>query len=265
MLGGRLEVTVHLVTGQTTRGKTLLTCVNRAGIEVVEMVFEPIAAAEGVLTADEREHGALLLDLGAGTTGCAVYSEGEMQWSAVLPIGAGNFTNDLAMVLRTPFAEAERIKTKHGCCLASLVTEEEGVSVPSVAGGAARVVPRRELCEILQPRAEELFTLVQADLRKSGYTDPLRGGVILTGGGAELDGLLEIAEQIFNCGVRYGLPTGLAGLVDVVNSPAWSTAAGLLRYAQATEQAQSRAARKRQGLSVRGVAASLRGMFSDLL
>lgn len=265
MLGGRLEVTVHLITGQTTRGKTLLTCVNRAGIEVVEMVFEPLAAAEGVLTPDEREHGTLLLDLGAGTTGCALYAEGEMQWSAVLPIGAGNFTNDLAMVLRTPFAEAERIKTKHGCCLASLVTEEEGVSVPSVAGGAARVVPRRELCEILQPRAEELFTLVKADMAKSGLGESLRGGVVLTGGGAELDGLLEIAEQIFNCGVRYGLPIGLAGLVDVVNSPSWSTASGLLRYGHAAEQAQSRAGRKRAGLSMRGVAASLRGMFSDLL
>jgi cell division protein FtsA len=265
MLGARLEVTVHLVTAQTTRCKTLLTCVNRAGIEVLEMVFEPLATAEAVLTADEREHGALLLDIGAGTTDCALYQEGEVQWSAVLPIGASNFTNDLAMVLRTPFAEAERIKTKNGCCLGSLVAEDDGVSVPSVAGGAPRVVARRELADILQPRAEELFTLVRQDLAKSGFEERLRGGVVLTGGGAQLDGLLEIAEEVFNCGVRYGLPQGLGGLVDVIGSPAWGTAAGLLLHGSALEVAQSRSGRRRSGLSVRGVVGSLRGMFSDLL
>jgi cell division ATPase FtsA len=139
------------------RSKTLLTCVNRAGIEVAEMVFEPLAAAEAVLTPDERDLGALLVDIGAGTAGFALFADGEMEHSAVLPIGAGHFTNDLAMVLRTPYAEAERIKIKEGCCLASMVQDEEGVSVPAVAGGAARVVPKREICEILQPRAEELL------------------------------------------------------------------------------------------------------------
>jgi len=265
MLGSRLEVTVHLVTAQTTRCKTLLTCVNRAGIEVLEMVFEPLATAEAVLTADEREHGALLLDIGSGTTDCALYQESEVQWSAVLPIGASNFTNDLAMVLRTPFAEAERIKTKNGCCLASLVAEDDGVAVPSVAGGAPRVVARRELADILQPRAEELFTLVRQDLTKNGLQERLRGGVVLTGGGAQLDGLLEIAEEIFDCGVRYGLPRGLGGLVDVIGSPAWGTAAGLLLHGTAIELAQSRSGRRRSALSVRGVVGSLRGMFSDLL
>jgi cell division protein FtsA len=265
MLGSRLEVTVHLVTAQTTRCKTLLTCVNRAGIEVLEMVFEPLATAEAVLTADEREHGALLLDIGAGTTDCALYQEGEVQWSAVLPIGASNFTNDLAMVLRTPFAEAERIKTRNGCCLGSLVAEDDGVAVPSVAGGAPRVVARRELADILQPRAEELFTLVRQDLTKSGFDERLRGGVVLTGGGAQLDGLLEIAEGVFDCAVRYGLPQGLGGLVDVIGSPAWGTAAGLLLHGTARELAQTRSGRRRAGLSVRGVVGSLRGMFSDLL
>jgi cell division protein FtsA len=264
MLGSRLEVTVHLVTGNISRSKTLLTCVNRAGIEVVELVFEPLATAEAVLTADERDLGVLLIDLGAGTTEYALLVEGEIYHSGVLPVGAGHFTNDLAMVLRTPFAEAERIKVRQGCCLASLVGDEEGISVPTVAGGTTRVVPRRELAGILEPRAEELLSLVKDDLRKHGFEEGPRGGVVLTGGGSKLDGLLEIAEQIFDAGVRYGLPRGLGGLVDVISSPAWATASGLLLYAVAAEANQDRA-RQRPGFSVRGVMSSLRGMFSDLL
>jgi cell division protein FtsA len=264
MLGGRLEVQVHLITGQVTRSKTLLTCVNRAGIEVAEMVFEPLATAEAVLTPDERDLGVLLIDIGAGTTGYALFAEGEIQHSAVLPIGAGHFTNDLAMVLRTPYAEAERIKIREGCCLLSMVQEEEGVSVPAVAGGSPRIVPKREICEILQPRAEELVSLVREDLGKNGWDGQLRGGIVLTGGGAQLDGLLELCGQAFNASVRYGLPHGLGGLVDVINSPGWSTAAGLLHYAIAAEQNHDRRPR-RGGFSVRGVMGSLRNVFSDLL
>jgi cell division protein FtsA len=264
MLGTRLEVLVHLVTGNVTRSRTLLTCVNRAGVEVIEMVFEPLATAEAVLSADERELGVLLVDIGAGTTEYAYFAEGEIQYSAVAPIGAGHFTNDLAMVLRTPFAEAERIKTRQGCCLPSMVTEDEGIAVPTVAGGTSRVVPRRELCEILQPRAEELFNLLREDMLKNCPDEGLRGGVVLTGGGAQLDGLLELAEQVFDAGVRYGLPRGLGGLVDVISSPTWSTASGLLLYALAAEESQGKA-QKKTGFSMRGMMGSLRGMFSDLL
>ncbi len=264
MLGSRLEVTLHLVTGNVTRTKTLLTCVNRAGIEVVELVFEPLATSEAVLTPDERELGVLILDIGSGTTEYAMFMDGCVQHSAVLPVGAGHFTNDLAMVLRTPFAEAERIKVKRGCCLESLVADDEGISVPTVAGGAPRIVPRRELAEILQPRAEELFELVRADLAKQGQDETLRGGVVLTGGGAQLDGLLEMAEQIFDSAVRYGLPAGLSGLVDVISSPAWATASGMLRYGMASEERRGRA-RKRGAWSVKGMVGNLRGMFSDLL
>jgi cell division protein FtsA len=264
MLGTRLEVQVHLVTGQVARSKTLLTCVNRAGIEVAEMVFEPLATAESTLTPDERDLGCLLVDIGAGTAGYALFSEGEVQHSAVLPVGAGHFTNDLAMVLRTPYAEAERIKTKDGCCLLSMVQDEDGISVPAVAGGAPRVVPKREICEILQPRAEELVSLVRDDLGKNGWDGRLRGGVVLTGGGAQLDGLLELTGQAFNASVRYGLPQGLAGLVDVINSPGWTTAAGLLHYGMAAEQNEVRRPR-RAGFSVRNMMGSLRNVFSDLL
>ena len=229
MLGSRLEVMVHLVTGNTTRSKTLLTCVNRAGIEVVEMVFEPLATAEAVLTPDERELGCLLIDVGAGTTEYALFADGEIQYSAVAPIGAGHFTNDLAMVLRTPFGEAEKIKIKQGCCLPSMVTDDEGISVPTVAGGSSRVVPRKELCEILQPRAEELFSMIREDLFKHASEDSLRAGIVLTGGGAQLDGLLELSEQTFDAGRalraaarprRVGRRHQQSDLVDRLGPPA---------------------------------------------
>ncbi len=264
MVGSRLEVAVHLVTTNVTRTKTLLTCVNKAGIEIVEMVFEPLATADAALTHDEKELGSLLLDVGSGTVEYAFYAEGEVQHSAVLPIGAGHFTNDLAMVLRTPFSEAEEIKVRHGCCLPGMVGEEEGISVATVAGGAPRIVPKRELCGILQPRAEEMLTLVQNDLARYDLHNELRGGVVLTGGGAQLDGLLELAEQVFNTGVRYGLPRGLGGLVDVISSPVWTTASGLLVYAKTREDSQERAARGRRR-SMRSMVGSLKEMFSDLL
>ncbi len=264
MLGSRLEVTVHLVTGNTSRTKTLQTCVNRAGIEVVEMVFEPLATAETVLTGDERELSVLLIDVGGGSSEYALFSEGEVQHSAVMPIGANHFTSDLAMVLRTPFAEAERLKVRYGCCLESLIENDEGVTIPAVGGGSKRLAPRSELCEILQPRAEELLTLVRDDLVKSGWDDTLRGGVVLTGGGAKLDGLLELTQQVFGSTVRYGLPRGLGGLVDVINSPSWCSASGLLLYGLESESSRSRINRRRP-FRVRHLLNTVRGVFSDLL
>ena len=264
MMGSRLEVAVHLVTSNVTRSKTLLTCINRAGIEAIEMVFEPLASAEAALTHDERELGVLLLDIGSGTTEYAFFSDGEVQHSGVLPVGSGHFTNDLAMVLRTPFGEAEEIKMRFGCCLSGMLGEEQGISVPAVAGGPPRVVPRSELCQILQPRAEEILSLVRSDLVRAGLENEARGGVVLTGGGAQLDGLLEMAEQVFNTGVRYGLPQGLGGLVDVISSPIWTTASGLLLYGQATEMNKLRTSRRRAN-PVRSMVGNIKEMFSDLL
>lgn len=264
MLGSRLEVQVHLVTAHVTRCKTLLTCVNRAGIEAVEMVFEPLATAEAVLTHDERELGVLLVDIGAGNASYAFFADGEVHHSAVSPIGAGHFTNDLAQVLKTPFADAERIKVKDACCLSSMVADDEGISVPSVAGGPARVVAKRELCEILAPRADELFGMIRDDLGRSGWEDGLKAGVVLTGGGAQLEGLLEIAQQTFDVPVRYGLPRGLGGLVDVIACPTWCTASGLLLYGLRSEESQARL-QKRPGWSIRSAVSGLRGLFSDLL
>lgn len=264
MQGNRLELRLHLVTGNSSRSKTLLTCINRAGIEVVEMVFEPLATAEAVLTDDERELGVLLLDIGSGSTNYALFSEGEVQHSAVLPIGATHFTNDLAMVLRTPFPEAERMKVEHGCCLPGLVGENEGLSVMSVAGGAPKVVPRRQISEILQPRAEEMLDLVRRDLHKCGLEEELRAGVVLSGGGAQLDGLLEMSEEIFDAGVRYGLPRKLGGLVDVIRCPTWCTASGLLLYAQSASEREKQRNSNR-GFLVGRMMAGIKGMFSDLV
>jgi cell division protein FtsA len=264
MQGQRLELRLHLVTGNCSRSKTLLTCVNRAGIEVVEMVFEPLATAEAVLTEDERELGVLLLDLGSGSTSYGVFCDGEVQHSAVLPIGATHFTNDLAMVLRTPFPEAERMKIEHGCCLPGLVGDDEGLSVKAVAGGPPKVVPRRQISEILKPRAEEMLDLIRRDLETYGLEDSLRAGVVLTGGGAQLDGLLEMAEEIFDCGVRYGLPRGLGGLVDVVRSPEWCTSSGLLLYALLAEE-RERQRGQAKGFGVGRVVAGIKSMFTDLV
>jgi cell division protein FtsA len=264
MLGSRLEVLVHLVTGNITRIKTLLTCINRAGIEVTRMVFESLATAEAVLSDDERELGVLLLDIGSGTTEYGLFENGEVQYSGVLPVGAGHFTSDLAMVLRTPFAEAERIKVREGCCLNHMVSDEEGISVPTVAGGSSRVVPRRELCDILQPRAEEMLNLLRNDMIKHGFEEPPRAGLVLTGGGAQLDGLLELTEQIFDCGVRYGLPRGLGGLVDVISSPSWTTTSGLLLWGLRQDM-ETNKKRRRKAFSVRNMMGNLRGMFEDLL
>jgi cell division protein FtsA len=168
------------------------------------------------------------------------------------------------MVLRTPYAEAEKIKLRDGCCLATMVAEEDGISVPAVAGGAPRVVPRKEISEILQPRAEEMLGLVRAELARAGWEGSLRGGVVLTGGGAQLDGLLELAAQVFDTSVRYGVPQGLGGLVDVLTSPSWATAAGLVRWAAAAEPSAARQAR-RGGFRMKTFVGSLRNVFSDLL
>ncbi|MEM6456088.1 MAG: cell division protein FtsA [Acidobacteriota bacterium] len=264
MLGSRLEVFAHLVTAEQKRTRMLQSCVNRAGIEVVELVFEPLATAEALLTSDERELGVLLIDLGAGSTEYALYHHGEVQHSAVLPIGGGHFTRDLAQVLRTPTDEAERMKIRAGCCLSGLYNDQAVINVPAVAGGEARTVRRQELVEILQPRAEELLCLIRDDLARRGLGDQLTGGVVLSGGAVQLNGLLEMAASVFSANVRYGMPRHFEGLVDVIkDNPSWCCAAGLLRYGLLVERSQRRGRGRR--LSVRGLMSNLRSMFADLL
>ena len=230
MTGSRLEANVHIVTGARTHDQNILTCVNKAGIAVTELVLEQLAGAEAVLTQDEREMGVLLMDLGAGTTDYAVFLEGNVVHTNVLPVGAGHFTSDISVVLRTPMEDAERIKKRNGCALASLVTDDEPIEVPTVGGRAAKILSRHELTNILEPRAAEIATLVYRDLEKVGFDKEIRAGVVLIGGGAEMDGMVEMVEQVFDQQARKGLPRGLGGLADTVSGPEWVCASGLLLW-----------------------------------
>jgi cell division protein FtsA len=230
MSGSRLEVNVHLVTGSLASVQNLVTCVNRTGIEVVETVLEPLAAAEAVLTPDERELGVALVDMGGGTTDLAVFERGSICHTSVLPIGGDHFTNDIAVGLRTPIPEAEKIKKRAGCAVAAMVEEEDTLEVPTVGGRKPRLMSRRILCEIVQPRAEEALTLVKEELARSGYLPSLNAGLVLTGGGSMLEGLADLAEKMLDLPVRVGGPREVGGLTDSIGTPIHGTGIGLALY-----------------------------------
>jgi cell division protein FtsA len=228
MTGTRLEVNVHVITCSSTSAQNTITCVNRAGLEVIDTVLTQMAAAEACLTPDEKELGVAIVDIGGGTTDIAIFEKGALWHTAVLQVGGEHFTNDVAVALRTPVNEAEKIKKKHGSALASMVPEEDSVEVPSVGGRKPRIMARQVLGDVIQARAEEICQLVLTEIRRAGYDRSLNSGVVLTGGGAILEGMPEIAEQIFDMPVRRGTPAGIGGLVDVVASPVYSTAVGLV-------------------------------------
>jgi cell division protein FtsA len=258
MTATRLEANVHIVTGARTHDQNILTAVNKAGIAVQELVLEQLAAAEAVLTQDEREMGVLLMDIGAGTTDYAVFLEGNVVHTNVLPVGAGHFTSDISVVLRTPMEDAERIKKRYGCALASLVTEDDPIEVPTVGGRAPKILSKQELTGIIEPRAAEIAKLVYRDLEKVGLEKEIRSGVVIVGGGAEMDGMVEMSEQIFDQSARRGVPRGLGGLSDTVAGPEWAAAAGLLLWGFRTEAKVRR--RPRKGLS--RVADSFKQLFT---
>lgn len=232
LTGARLEVNVHIVTGSATATQNLVACVNRAGVEVTDTVIGQLAAAEAVLTPDEKELGVAVLDVGGGTADLAIFERGSLWHTAVIAVGGDHFTNDIAVGLRTPIPEAEKIKRRSGCALSSMVDEEETIEVASVGGRRPRVMGRRILSDILQPRAEEIFHLVWDEINKAGYEKSLNSGLVFTGGGSILDGLSEIAEQIFDLPIRRGSPSGVGGLTDHVANPAYATAVGLVLYAE---------------------------------
>jgi len=230
MTGARLEANVHIVTGARTHNQNVLACVNKAGIAVTELVLEPLAAAEAALTQDEKEMGVLLMDIGGGTTDYAIFLEGNVVHTNVLPVGAGHFTSDISVVLRTPMEDAERIKKRYGCALASLLTDEDPIEVPTVGGRPPKLLSRHELTNILEPRAAEIAKLVYRDVEKVGLEKEIRSGVVIIGGGAEMDGMVEMVEQVFDQQARKGSPRGFGGLSDTVNGPEWVTSAGLLLW-----------------------------------
>jgi cell division protein FtsA len=234
MTGARLEVNVHVVTGSVTATQNIIACANRAGVHVQGTVLGQLAASDAVLTEDEKELGVALLDVGGGTTDLAIFERGSLWHTAVIAVGGDHFTNDIAVGLRMPIPDAEKLKRRSGCALSGMVEDEETIEVASVGGRRPRVMGRRILTEVLQPRAEEIFHLVWDEIRHAGYEKSLNSGIVLSGGGAILDGLPEIAEQIFDLPIRRGSPTGIAGgLADHVNSPAFATAVGLTRRAHA--------------------------------
>ena len=231
MAGARLEVNVHVVTGAASSTQNIVSCVNRAGVNVVDMVIEQLAAAEAVLTTDEKELGVALVDIGGGTADIAIFERGSLWHTGVVALGGDHFTNDIAVGLRTPIPDAEKLKRKSGCALSSMVDERDTIDVASVGGRKSRLMSRRILSEILQPRAEEIFHLVWDDIRRAGYERSLNSGIVLTGGASILEGLPEIAEQIFDLPIRRGVPAGVGGLSDHVASPVFATPVGLTLYA----------------------------------
>jgi len=262
MTGSRLEANVHVVTGSLTAVHNITNCVNRAGIEVSEIVLDQLAVAESVLKPEEKELGVGVVDIGGGTTHVAVFERGAVRHTAVVRTGGEHFTSDIAVGLRTPIQEAEQIKVQYGCALARMVDDDETISVPSVGGRKPRRLSRQILCEILQPRSEELFNLAMEEISRSGYEGALSTGIVLTGGGSQLEGLMEIAEQIFDLPVRRGGPAGVGGLVDLVSSPACATAVGILLYG-AAHRAPRESMRVPAFLSGR-VSQRVKGFFTDI-
>jgi cell division protein FtsA len=260
MTGARLEVNVHVVTGASSTSQNIIACVNRAGVSVVDTVIEQLAAAEAVITSDEKELGVALVDVGGGTADLAIFERGSLWHTAVVAVGGDHFTSDIAVGLRTPVPDAEKLKRKNGCALSAMVDEDETIEVASVGGRRSRLMARRILSEILQPRAEEIFHLVWDEIRRAGFEKSLNSGIVLTGGGSILEGMPEIAEQIFDLPVRRGCPVAIGGLADHVNSPAFATPVGLVLYAHRNRASEP--ARAGSGAFGR-MAVRLRGIFKE--
>lgn len=249
MSGIKLEVNVHIVTSAITSVQNLRTCVERAEIDIEQIVLNQIATSMATLTHDERELGVGMIDIGAGTTEVSIFERGSLWYTSIIPIGGDNFTNDIAVGLRTPIPEAEKIKKKFGCVASPLLDEQETIEVPSVGRGRKpRVLSRQILADIIQPRAEEIFRLVDNDIKRMGYEKSLNSGVVLTGGASLLEGLEEVAEEIFDLPVRRGDPTGVSGLVDRVSTPDYATAVGLVLYGYNQWQEKGMTRDRKKGL-----------------
>jgi cell division protein FtsA len=258
MSGVRLEVKVHIVTGAVSAAQNIVKCVRRCGLDVNDLILQPLASARAVLSADEMDLGVCLVDIGGGTTDLAIFTHGAIRHTAVIPIAGDQITNDIAMALRTPTAEAETIKMRHGVALRQLADANETIEVPGIGDRPPRVMSRQTLAEVIEPRAEELFSLVQQVLRESGYEELLSSGIVLTGGSALMQGMTELGEEIFHMPVRIGLPRYAGGLAEVVRSPRYATAMGLLL--EGAQQVQQGRVSQQSG-SVRAVFSRMRDWF----
>jgi cell division protein FtsA len=237
MSGVRLEARIHVITGAVTSAQNIVRSVNRAGLDVDDIIVEQLASAEAVLDSDERDLGVALVDIGGGTADLALFAEDSVRYTSVIAIGGNHITSDLAIGLRTPQAEAEKIKCKYGCAVSAMVKRDEQVEIPSMGGREPRIISRNVLCEIIEPRVEEIFQMIHRDLESSGYLGVIPSGLVITGGTAILEGMPEVAERVFGLPVRRGNPQGVGGLVDVVNSPQYATAVGLLLFGHRSRKA----------------------------
>ncbi|NCA68553.1 MAG: cell division protein FtsA [Sphingobacteriia bacterium] len=232
MCGVRLEARVHMVTGAVSAAQNVTKCIRRCGLEVDDLVLAQLSSSYAVLGDDEKELGVCVVDIGGGTTDLAVFTDGAIRHTAVIPIAGDQVTNDIAVALRTPTQHAEQIKVKHACALAKLAANSEAIDVPSIGDRPPRRLSRQTLAEVVEPRYEELLTLLHNELRRSGFEDMVAGGVVLTGGSAKMEGLIELAEEVFRMPVRLGMPQHVIGMDEVVNNPIYSTGVGLLMYAR---------------------------------
>ena len=232
MAGVRLEAKVHIVAGAASAAQNIVKCVRRCGLEVDDFILEQLASSYSVLTTDEKELGVCLVDIGGGTTDIAVFIGGAIVHTAVIPIAGDQVTNDIAVALRTPTQFAEQIKIKYACALAQLATTDESIEVPSVGDRPARRLARQTLAEVVEPRYDELFGLVLAELRRSGFENLIASGVVLTGGSSKMEGVIDLAEEVFHMPVRLGVPQFVTGLTEVVSNPIHATGVGLLLFAR---------------------------------
>ena len=261
MSGVRLEAEVHIITGAVTSAKNICRSIQRAGLKVHDLVLEPLASSHAVLGPDERDLGVVLLDLGGGTTDVAVFFEGSIRHTAIIPFGGANVTNDIAIGLRTPIDKAEAIKIQHGCALAALVPATQMVTVNGVGGRSDRQISRHVLASMIEPRMEEIFALANKEVKKNHFAELLGGGVVLTGGTSLMAGVVELAEQVFEMPVRLGLPQGVSGLSANVCDPRCSTGVGLVLHAAQGDAGEE--VRDRRVQPPRG-GFDLRRWFSDL-
>jgi cell division protein FtsA len=262
MSGVRLEAKVHLVTCAANAAQNIKKCIRRCGLEVEDVILEQLASSYSVLTEDEKQLGVCLVDIGGGTTDIAIFTDGAIRHTGVIPIAGDQVTNDIAMALRTPTAHAEELKIKYACALAQLAGAEESVKVPSVGDRPPRSLSRQALAEVVEPRYDELFTLVQAELRRSGLEELIAAGIVLTGGTSKMEGVVDLAEEIFHMPVRLGMPHGIQGLSDIVNNPIYSTGVGLLLYGLQQQQENRHGAGKAAG---NGWLERIRKWFQDNL
>ena len=237
MSGVRLEVKVHIVTGAVSAAQNIMKCVRRCGLEVRDLILQPLASATAVLSEDEKDLGVCLVDIGGGTTDVAVFSQGAIRHTAVIPIAGDQITNDIAMALRTPTKDAEDMKRGYGCALRQLADPQQMIEVPGVGERGPRQLSRQTLAEVIEPRVEELYSLVQAELRRSGYEELLSSGVVITGGCSLMQGMVELGEEVFHMPVRLGIPDYNGGLAEVVRNPRYSTGVGSAPHRHATTAA----------------------------